>query len=245
MQAVTHGPMAGAAYAAAGTYIWHQSLPVLATGTAVAIGAGVLPDLDTMGSCVARSFGLASEALAFGVARLSGGHREGTHTGVGEAVCALIAVIAISLEGTRFHVHLGTFSHQVSAGRLLLGAYLALLFSAGAMSLRLMRRHGLRREVLAITAAAVMVATNWDTGGIAWAILAGTFVHAAGDACTEHGVAWAKPLSGHVFHLLPKPLRISTGHAVERILITPAVLVALGLLAVHAVALAVPHWPAL
>jgi membrane-bound metal-dependent hydrolase YbcI (DUF457 family) len=229
----THGLSAGATYAAAAEFIWHPTLPYLAVNTAIAIGAGVLPDLDTVGSTVARSFGWISECMAYCVRGISGGHREGTHTGVGDVVCALIAVAAILMEGIRLHLHLGPFSRELSAGRIILAAYLALLFSAGAMALRFRRNH--LREVLAIGAAVAMAWSGFDARGIAWAILVGTAVHAGGDALTKHGVPWLEPFSSHEFHLLPEPMRISTGHIVERAVIAPAMVLALAFLAWHAV----------
>ena len=229
----THALMAGAAYAAACEFIWHPSLPYLATGTAIAAGAGVLPDLDTVGSCVARSFGWASELLAGIVRRVSGGHREYTHTGVGDVICALIAVAAIALEPFHFHVHAGPVYRELSYGRLLLGAYLALLFSAGMKALRLF--HDTGRELLAVAAAVAMAWSGWDAHGIAWAILLGTAIHAAGDGLTKHGVRYFAPFSQREYHLLPVRLRLSTGHFTERAVVAPLLLVALGFLSWHAV----------
>jgi membrane-bound metal-dependent hydrolase YbcI (DUF457 family) len=228
--------MAGATYAAAAEYIWHPSLPYLTTGTAIAIGAGVLPDLDTVGSSVARSFGFASEALAVVVRKISGGHREGTHTGVGDAICALIAVAAIALEGVHFHVHLGPFARELSVGRVILALYVALLLSAGAKALRFGHDHS--REVLAFAAGVAIAWSGWDARGIPWAILLGTAVHAAGDGLTIHGVPYLEPFSSHEFHLLPEGMRISTGHFVERVILAPAMLLALAFLAWHAAQMA-------
>jgi membrane-bound metal-dependent hydrolase YbcI (DUF457 family) len=221
---------------ALGTYAWHQPLPVLVTGAALAAGAAVLPDLDTEGSCVARSFGFLSEGLAWIVHRISGGHREYTHTGVGDVLSAALAAGAIAAEPgvERFRLHV--LGHVVpvafSPGRVILAAYLALLFGAGLSALNLIRRDH-RREILAVIAAVVMAWTGWDTGGIAWAILIGTAVHALGDMLTKHGVAYGRPFTRHVFHALPERLRISTGHWGETKVVTPLLLVALGFLIWH------------
>lgn len=248
MRGVTHGVSAGVAYVAAGTYVWHQTLPILATGTALCIGAGVLDDLDQRGSCVARSFGWVTEGLASVVHRISGGHREGTHEAAGNLICAGIAVVAIALEGWHpLRLHLDGYVWRPSAGRWLLGAYLALLFAAGMKALagikflrrvpviRVIRRDH-HREALAIIAAAAMVFFSWDTGGIAWAILLGTVVHCAGDSLTEHGDPWLAPFTRHRFHLLPKPLQFTTGTWPETVVIFPALVLALGVLAFHAAA---------
>jgi hypothetical protein len=239
MRGITHGVSAGVAYLAAGTFIWHQPVPILATGTAVCIGAGVLDDLDQRGSCVARSFGAVTEGLASVVHRISGGHREGTHMAVGNLICAGIAALAIALEGWHpLHLDVHGYIWRPSVGRWLLGAYLALLFAAGMKALRHPRRD-LRREVIAVAAASAMVFFNWDTGGIAWAILLGTAVHCAGDSLTEHGDPWLAPFIKHRFHLVPKPLQFTTGTWPETKLIMPALVLASCLLAVHAVAPAI------
>lgn len=239
----THALMAAAAYATIGQYVAHQPPAILATGTALAASAGVLSDWDTQGSCVALSFGWITEAMAWCIHRLSGGHREWTHTGVGDVFCALLAVVAIALEPVhflaRFHAHGYTVSRHLSVGELILGAYLAILFGAGMKALRIIRKD-LWREAAAIGLAMVMVVTGWDTGGIAWAILLGTVVHAIGDGLTEHGEAYFRPLTKHVFHLLPKRLRISTGHFVERRLLAPAMVLALGFLAWHMAVVSLP-----
>ena len=232
MEHLAHGLSGAAVFAAVDTYIWHQPLPALATGAALAVGAAVLPDIDTQGSCVARSFGWLSEALAWIVHRLSGGHREGTHTGVGDAIAAGLAVLAISLERFIVRFRAGHVTVTVSPGRVMLGIYLALLIGAGLSALNLIRRAH-RRELLAVGAAVAMAWTGWDTGGIAWAILLGTAVHAAGDALTEHGVPWGEPFTRHVFHLLPERFRISTGHVTERAVIVPLLLAALVFVAWH------------
>jgi membrane-bound metal-dependent hydrolase YbcI (DUF457 family) len=233
MEHLAHGLSGGAAFAALGTYVWHMPLPILATGFAVAVGAAVLPDLDTQGSCVARSFGWLSEGLAWIVHRISGGHREYTHTGVGDVLCAALAAGAIAAEPFYVRWHLRILGRvvpfAVSPGRIILALYLALLLGAGLSALNLIRRNH-HREILAIAVAVAMAWTGWDTGGIAWAILLGTAVHALGDALTKHGVAYGRPFTRHVFHALPECLRISTGHWQERAVVTPLLLAALAFL---------------
>jgi membrane-bound metal-dependent hydrolase YbcI (DUF457 family) len=236
----SHALSGGAAYAALGQYVWHLPPGYLATGTAIAIGAAVLPDLDTVGSSAARSLGWVSEGLAWVVHRISGGHREGTHTAVGDVICALLAVAAIVTEGVHFRVHLGLVSHELSAGRLVLAFYLALLFGAGMKALKVLRRHGKLRELAAIAGGIWLAWSGFDAHGIAWAILLGTAVHAAGDALTKHGVAWLEPFSSHVFHLLPEHMRLSTGHFTERKIIAPGFVLALGFLSWHAASLPLP-----
>jgi membrane-bound metal-dependent hydrolase YbcI (DUF457 family) len=191
-----------------------------------------------VGSCAARSFGLITEALAVVVRKISGGHREGSHTGCGDVLCALLATLAIALEGDRFRVHYGAVSRELSTGRVILAVEGAILLGAGMKALRILHRGNVRREAVAITVAVVIAWTGLDAGGIAWAILLGTAVHCAGDALTKHGVAWLQPFSKHVFHLLPERFRLSTGHGAEHV-IAFAMLLALVALGWHEVSLSV------
>ena len=144
MEHLAHGLSGGAAFAALGTYVWHMPLPVLATGLAVAVGAAVVSDLDTEGSCVARSFGGISEGLAWIVHRISGGHREYTHTGAGDVLCAALAAGAIAAEPFYVRWHLRILGRvvpfAVSPGRVILAVYLALLLSTGLKALNLIPR---------------------------------------------------------------------------------------------------------
>src|ERR1022692_2944317 len=64
----------------------------LAAGVALTAGAGVLPDIDHPDSTISRSFGFLTEAFAWLVDRLSGGHRRGTHSLFGIAVFTAGAV---------------------------------------------------------------------------------------------------------------------------------------------------------
>src|SRR5215469_2069125 len=58
----------------------------LITAVAITTGAGVLPDIDHPDSTISRCFGFLTEAFAWLVDRLSGGHRHGTHSLLGIAV---------------------------------------------------------------------------------------------------------------------------------------------------------------
>ena len=226
MRGFTHALTAAAAAAAIATYGWHQTPALAATTAVIALGAGTEPDVDQPGSCIARAFGPITEALARTVRRLAGGHREGTHTAAGNAISAGLAAIAIALESWHPHVHLNGVTVSAPVGRVLLGAYLALLFAAGMGAVRRPRRTS-RRWAIAVGASTAIAVTGWDAAGIAWAIFVGAAIHCAGDALTKDGDPWLEPFTSHRFHLLPPPLRITTGHAVERCLIAPAAIAAL------------------
>ena len=189
MRGITHAITAAAAAAAIATYRWHQAPALAATTAAIALGAGTEPDVDQPGSCIARAFGPITEALAWTVRRLSGGHREGTHTAAGNAISAGLAAIAIALESWHPHVHVHGVTVSVPVGRALLGTYLALLFAAGMGAVRWPRRTS-RRWAVAVGASAAIAVTGWDAAGIAWAIFIGAAIHCAGDALTKDGDPW-------------------------------------------------------
>ena len=230
MRGITHAVTAGAAAAAIATYRWHQTPALAVTTAAIALGAGTEPDVDQPGSCIARAFGPITEALAWTMRRLSGGHREGTHTAAGNAISAGLAAIAIALESWHPHVHVHGVTVSVPVGWTLLGTYLALLFAAGMGAVRWPRRTS-RRWAVAVGAAAAVAVTGWDAAGIAWAIFIGAAIHCAGDALTKDGDPWLMPFTSHRFHLLPPRLRITTGHAVECCLVFPAACAALAWMA--------------
>src|SRR6185437_10612610 len=94
------------AFAALGPTL-HVSGTHLAAGVLLTAGAGVLPDIDHPDSTIARSFGFLTEGFAWVVARISGGHRHGTHSLAGVAVFAVGALAAggYQLSGMRTGGH--------------------------------------------------------------------------------------------------------------------------------------------
>jgi membrane-bound metal-dependent hydrolase YbcI (DUF457 family) len=58
----------------------HQPWPMLVATTALGAAAALLPDLDIESSTVSNSLGPVTRLISRGVAWVSGGHREGTHS---------------------------------------------------------------------------------------------------------------------------------------------------------------------
>ncbi|GAB4158086.1 MAG: hypothetical protein Fur0021_27650 [Candidatus Promineifilaceae bacterium] len=56
----------------------------------------------------------------------------------------------------------------------------------------------------------------WPTRGLPFAFLVGYMSHLAADGVTKTGVPLLLPLARRRFHLLPRPLRITTGGAFEQ-----------------------------
>lgn len=223
----THCVSAIVAQEALGVLVLHLASPVLAFRMVIAGGAGTLPDLDTAGSLPSRVFGWVTGLLAVVVHRISGGHREGTHTAIGDLVAAGLAALAVA------------YRHDL-AGKIALGFYLAVLIGVVLEVTRIVR-HQITREITAIAIAAAVAVTGYDAGSIAWAVLLGTVVHCAGDALTKHGVAWFEPFTSHRFHLLPERLQITTGQHAERFVIFPALIIAGVIVAAHDITGIYPH----
>ena len=162
--------------------------------------------------------------LAWVVHRVSGGHRKGTHSLTGIGVFTVGAWVAV-----RFDASMG--------GKITLGVFLALLLAAAFHALRLGGHHG---DALGVAAAAAAV--YWHAG-LSWVplcIALGAFAHIAGDELTHSGCPLLYPFSKREFHLLPHPLRITTGKASEHWVVTPLLLAGLAFFAWHDAVTALP-----
>jgi membrane-bound metal-dependent hydrolase YbcI (DUF457 family) len=215
------------AFAALGPTL-HVTGSHLAAGVLLTAGAGVLPDIDHPDSTIARSFGFLTESFAWFVARISGGHRHGTHSLAGIAVFSIgaLAAGAYQLSGTRVvgpGGHAAFSWHMVPAG-----LFLALLYSAALRALQIGGHHG---DLLGIGGAVITCYTGWDlfrlTVGhwhipmIALATAVGCAAHIAGDELTHGGCPIFWPFSEHEFHLLPRPLQFTTAKMSETWIVFP------------------------
>jgi membrane-bound metal-dependent hydrolase YbcI (DUF457 family) len=191
-------------------------LPVTGAVTLAALTAGfaTLSDLDSVGSCAARSLGFLSKGFAYLIRTVSGGHRHATHSLLGVAVFTAVAWLACHYRGEPY-------------GRAVLAAFLALAIAA---SLRALRLGGHYADVLAIAAAAGIAWWGWELALIPLACLIGC------DSLTDVGIPVFWPLSLRHYGL-PKPIAFTTGHAVERFAVDPLIMLGLGCLAYHAVTL--------
>ena len=76
-------------------------------GVLLTAGAGTLPDIDHPDSTISREFGFLTQAFAWLVDRLSGGHRHGTHSLVGIAVFSALDIVLARLDLRPRWVRLG------------------------------------------------------------------------------------------------------------------------------------------
>ena len=208
-----HGAVAGSALSIA---VLHANRPAVALAALVTAGAAVLPDVDHADSTIAHTFGLVTQAFAWIVGRLSGGHRHLTHSLSGVAVFTGLAFPA------------GAFRHTWP-GRIGLAVLLTLLFAS---ALRALKLGGHSADLLAGAAAAAMVWTGYGAALVPYAVAAGCLTHIAGDMCTDSGCPVLAPLSREDYRLIPEPFAFTTGTRPETLLVRPLLVAALTVMTV-------------
>lgn len=222
----------------------HVTGSQLAAGVLITAGAGVLPDIDHPDSTIARSFGFLTEWFAWAVARVSGGHRHGTHSLVGIAVftAGALGAGALQLSGPQAGGQAAFWWHMAPAA-----IFLALLYSAALRALHIGGHHG---DLIGIGAAALtcyagldlvqLPIGSWHVPMLALATALGCAAHIAGDELTHGGCPLLWPFSKYEFHLLPPPLRITTAKMTENQIIFPLLVVGLAAAVWHATGHPIP-----
>ena len=227
----------------------HVTEAHLAAGVVLTAGAGVLPDIDHPDSTISRSFGFLTEWFAWVVDRISGGHRHGTHSLVGIAVFTVGAygagLFQLSEPKAAAAGHL-VFSWHIVPAVLIL----ALLYSSALRALHIGGHFG---DLFGIAAALATCFTgadltelavgSWHVPLLAVATVLGCAGHIAGDELTHGGCPLFWPVSMHEFHLLPRPLQITTAKVCETWVIFPLLVVGLAVAVWHATGhpLAIPQ----
>lgn len=186
--------MMGASHAATGAAAWLLAAaavpttfgvvegvdgPGLAVGAIVAAGAALLPDIDHRHGTIARSLPPISTLAARVTEKLSGGHRQGTHSVVGLVLSGFLATLV-----SQVRVDVAGY------GELNIGAGMAavLLASFAIKALELVKGKVLT-WVTSLALAAVVVffgADNW-----VWfpaAVVVGYAAHLVGDLITTGGI---------------------------------------------------------
>jgi hypothetical protein len=229
MRGSTHIMSGAATYnELAGLAGWHPSLAARIGCTVVAAGAAALCDLDQCGSTAARTYGFASNLVARAVHHLTGGHREGTHSGVGVAgftgysaltLAAISAPLPLIISA-RDTWTLSIIVHAAAA--VALAVMLAFILASLIQSLTTWgRRHHHQADLAAGTLAALAVTHTTLPGmsALPAAVFVGVTAHILGDMLTEHGCPLLWPWSEHRFHLHPvKWLWFKTGHWPEHVI---------------------------
>src|SRR5215472_7897304 len=214
MMSHSHALSGACAGVAAGIFLHLPSAQTGALGM-LAAGAALLPDLDSCGSCSARSLGWLSVIPSLVIRKLSGGHRHATHSLLGIGVFTALAVVA------------GRFRHDL-AGRIGLGFLVTLIVAGGLEALWVCRAH--LADTVGAVAAAVVVFTGFDLTLIPVAVAAGCAAHIWGDMLTQSGCPLLLPVSRFRFKWWPRPLAFTTGTAPERLIVDPVLLILLAVL---------------
>jgi membrane-bound metal-dependent hydrolase YbcI (DUF457 family) len=198
--------LSGAVTGVAAGIVMHLPDPRLAALAGFTAGMALLPDLDKCGSSPARCLGFLSEAFAWLIGKLSGGHRHATHSVLGIAAFTGLAWVSCHYRG----------DWEGKAGLALL---MTLSVSAGLEALHIVRGHA--ADLTGIAVAAAVVRFGYGLTLIPLAVCIGCTTHVAGDMLTDSGCMLAFPLSKHRFHLLPGPLAFTTGTSPEILVVDP------------------------
>jgi membrane-bound metal-dependent hydrolase YbcI (DUF457 family) len=183
-------------------------LPLAQTGALAGLTAGMalLPDLDKCGSSPARCLGFLSEAVAWIIGKISGGHRHATHSFLGIAAFTAAAWVSCQYRADW-------------AGKAGLALLMTLSVSAGLEALRISRGHV--ADLIGIAVAAWEVWYGYGLRLIPLAVFLGCSAHILGDLLTDSGCMLTFPLSKRRYHLLPEPLAFTTGTSPELLIIDP------------------------
>lgn len=184
MMGKSHLLLGSAGYLAVGVPILeasgHQTTLVeIGAGTIVAAGAAMLPDLDHPQATVARSLGPVTEILSKFVAKIAGGHRNGTHSFL---ACALMFIGCTAL----FNADFGKW------------AALAFVFLTTSLVMRtLTEADGWSGAIVSGIVAASIVTIAPGSAWLVDAIVLGYCLHLLGDVLTPEGIPPLWPVSKH------------------------------------------------
>lgn len=175
-------------------------IPEVALGAAVAAGYSVLPDIDHPDATIARRLGPLGRFLARGVEKISGGHRNGTHSLLAVALLAAalwLMVMASNPVGVSAAAAFGVW----------IGVGLLARAVGGWTPLRVALPIGI--------AVGGAVYLGWVSPVVvAAAALIGYEAHLLGDAITRYGVSFLWPFSRSRYGI---PL-MDTGSTAETLL---------------------------
>jgi membrane-bound metal-dependent hydrolase YbcI (DUF457 family) len=161
----------------------HLSFPQTLAGTVLCAGAAMLPDYDCPPSTVSRSLGPITEAISHVVAKVSGGHRHGTHS---LAAAGLVGLTTSALMASPW---------KQPAGLMIAFFLVALVVRV------LLHKRGLHCALWSI-GATVALAQFAPIGSWMIAVIAlGYLLHLAGDLITPSGVPLLLPVSKKSFSL--------------------------------------------
>jgi membrane-bound metal-dependent hydrolase YbcI (DUF457 family) len=224
--------LSGAVTGTAAGILLHMSIPQTAALGGFTAGMALLPDLDKCGSSPARSLGFLSEAVAWIIGRISGGHRHATHSFLGIAIFTGLALVSAHFRGDW-------------GGKAGLALLMTLTVSGALEALHLARSHV--ADLIGVTVAAGEIWYGYGLHLIPLAVFLGCSTHIIGDMLTDSGCMLGFPAWKYRFHLLPEPFAFTTGTRPELLIVDPLLTGALLVLAGWAAdpAFVVAQWQAL
>ncbi|GAA3193562.1 metal-dependent hydrolase [Actinocorallia longicatena] len=171
MMGRTHA-LSGLALFTAGTYPLHLPADQIAIGAVVCAGAAVLPDIDHHGSNIARTFGPITRGFAWTIGKMSGGHRNGTHSALGVGLVAALVFLSSSVY-TRDLITL-QIGCGITAAMLVVGVLIGLLPTKGKGRRAYKERwHGFVSIIVCAMAATAIAVSCYRYGHQAGAFLVG------------------------------------------------------------------------
>ena len=122
------------------------------------------------------------------------------------------------------------FRHDLG-GRIGLCVLLTLVFAGG---LYAAKARGHLADVAAVGGAVFMAVTGTGLALAGLAVTLGCVAHLMGDMATDSGVPLLWPVKAYRFKWFPEPVAFTTGTFPERAIVTPILMILLGLLAFKA-----------
>lgn len=176
MMGRTHAVTGALAFQAAAGW-FPATVPAVLLGTIICTGAALLPDIDHGDATTANTYGPVTRGLSVVVRKVSGGHRNGTHSVLGIGLTGLSAYQAVLYQDA-----------PGWAGVIAKVWLSVLLILASAGAVRLLKIDGYADDFAPIP---VCLALVWlapvDLSWVPLAIMLGMAVHVAGDMLTNGG----------------------------------------------------------
>lgn len=217
---VTSGAVAGLALLPVAPV---EGLPGRVAWVMLWAGATLLPDLDSVGASAARMWGPISRGIAFGVSRVAGGHRCGTHDVVlSPLLFGALAAVAVLVPAAAVVVL------AVAFGLMIHGLHVTRLWRTGPVI----------NLVLSWGGALVALSSGWVSVGwwLPIAVAGGVVVAILGDALTHEKVPVPVVWLGDRSWRMGLGL-FRTGSSAETLIVTPALTLVAVVLAARAVGL--------
>lgn len=205
--------MMGRTHATSGAVLALATMPLLrkyglsadpwssVTYTIAAAGGAMLPDFDHRKATIAQTFGPITKGLAVVVEKLSGGHRNGTHS-----ILGIIAFTALAYGINNAVVILNYFHVENAAliSRIIMGVWITFLLAVISATFHLEASdigfvHLMVCAVGGLVIVGVSIIHTFPFDVLPWAVAVGVTAHILGDMLTKQGCPLIWPIIGTRF----------------------------------------------